>query len=239
MSQTFDTYTAVGHQQALTPLPNSECQVAYDSAAKTVTITPVASGFSGSTTFVPSGGIAGITAGTSGGNNTVVVDLTTQTAFGGIAVVATSGTGTTTLSGAIDLSVITAGAANQSITLSTIGGASSTSSLSFSNAIKAKGSGSITLGAGSISGSSTLVASSLSANAATGMTLTESFAMTPAASVSGLYLAHPDAHYFGVAKVERDQVEDYAQRKGMSVAEIERWLSPILNYEPATATAAE
>jgi 5-methyltetrahydrofolate--homocysteine methyltransferase len=63
--------------------------------------------------------------------------------------------------------------------------------------------------------------------------------MTPAASVSGLYLAHPDAHYFGVAKVERDQVEDYAQRKGMSVAEIERWLSPILNYEPATATAAE
>jgi 5-methyltetrahydrofolate--homocysteine methyltransferase len=73
----------------------------------------------------------------------------------------------------------------------------------------------------------------------TGVQLTESFAMTPAASVSGLYLAHPDAHYFGVAKVERDQVEDYAQRKGMSVAEIERWLSPILNYEPATATAAE
>ncbi|NBW86926.1 MAG: hypothetical protein EBR23_08900, partial [Planctomycetia bacterium] len=149
----------------------SDLQVAYDSTAKTVTITPVASGFSGSTTFVPSGGIAGITAGTSGGNNTVVVDLTTQTAFGGIAVVATSGTGATTLSGAIDLSVITAGAANQSITLSTIGGASSTSSLSFSSAIKAKGSGSITLGAGSISGSTTLVASSLSANAATGMTL--------------------------------------------------------------------
>ena len=73
----------------------------------------------------------------------------------------------------------------------------------------------------------------------TGVQLTESFAMTPAASVSGLYLAHPDAHYFGVAKVERDQVEDYAQRKGMSVAEVERWLSPILNYEPATTTAAE
>jgi hypothetical protein len=149
----------------------SDLQVAYDSTAKTVTITPVASGFSGSTTFVPSGGIAGITAGTSGGNNTVVVDLATQTAFGGIAVVTTSGTGTTTLSGAIDLSLITGGAANQSITVSTLGGAGSTSSLSFSSAIKAKGSGSITLGAGSISGSTTLVASSVSANAASGMTL--------------------------------------------------------------------
>ena len=67
----------------------------------------------------------------------------------------------------------------------------------------------------------------------TGVKLTESFAMTPAASVSGLYLAHPKAHYFGVAKVERDQVEDYARRKGMAVAEVERWLAPILNYEPA------
>ena len=66
-----------------------------------------------------------------------------------------------------------------------------------------------------------------------GVTLTESFAMWPGSSVSGLYLAHPDAHYFGVAKVERDQVEDYAARKGMSVPEVERWLSPILNYEPA------
>ncbi|WP_036284358.1 methionine synthase [Methylocystis sp. ATCC 49242] len=73
----------------------------------------------------------------------------------------------------------------------------------------------------------------------TGVKLTESFAMTPAASVSGLYLANPKAHYFGVAKVERDQVEDYARRKGMAVSEVERWLAPILNYEPATAEAAE
>ncbi len=73
----------------------------------------------------------------------------------------------------------------------------------------------------------------------TGVKLTESFAMTPAASVSGLYIGHPKAHYFGVAKVERDQVEDYARRKGMSVAEVERWLAPILNYEPAKLEAAE
>ncbi|MFM8291238.1 MAG: beta strand repeat-containing protein, partial [Planctomycetia bacterium] len=149
----------------------SDLQVAYDSGANTVTITPVATGFTGDTTFVPSGGIGGITAGTSGSNKTVVVDLATQTAFGGIAVVTTSGTGATALSGAIDLSLITGGAANQSITLSTLGGASSTSSLSFTNAIKPKGSGSIALGAGSISGSVALVASSVSANAATGMTL--------------------------------------------------------------------
>ena len=57
--------------------------------------------------------------------------------------------------------------------------------------------------------------------------------MWPASSVSGLYLAHPEAYYFGVAKVERDQVEDYARRKGMAVAEVERWLGPILNYTPA------
>ena len=56
--------------------------------------------------------------------------------------------------------------------------------------------------------------------------------MWPASSVSGLYIAHPEAHYFGVAKVERDQVEDYAGRKGMSVAEVERWLAPVLNYSP-------
>ncbi len=66
-----------------------------------------------------------------------------------------------------------------------------------------------------------------------GVKLTESYAMWPGSSVSGLYLAHPDAHYFGVAKVERDQAEDYAARKGMTVAEAERWLSPILNYDPA------
>jgi len=66
-----------------------------------------------------------------------------------------------------------------------------------------------------------------------GVKLTESYAMMPGSSVSGLYLAHPEAHYFGVAKVERDQVEDYAMRKGMSIADVERWLAPILNYEPA------
>jgi 5-methyltetrahydrofolate--homocysteine methyltransferase len=79
----------------------------------------------------------------------------------------------------------------------------------------------------------------LEATKRTGVVLTESFAMTPAASVSGLYIAHPDAHYFGVAKIERDQVEDYAARKGMSVAAVERWLGPVLNYIPATAEAAE
>jgi 5-methyltetrahydrofolate--homocysteine methyltransferase len=67
-----------------------------------------------------------------------------------------------------------------------------------------------------------------------GVSLTESYAMWPGASVSGLYFAHPEAHYFGVAKVERDQVEDYARRKGMSIAEIERWLAPVLNYDPAS-----
>ena len=74
-----------------------------------------------------------------------------------------------------------------------------------------------------------------------GVTLTESFAMWPGASVSGLYLSHPQSHYFGVAKVERDQIEDYALRKGVDVAEAERWLAPILNYDPLTyrATAAE
>jgi 5-methyltetrahydrofolate--homocysteine methyltransferase len=73
----------------------------------------------------------------------------------------------------------------------------------------------------------------LDAERAVGVRLTESLAMWPGSSVSGLYLAHPDAHYFGVAKVERDQAEDYAARKGMPLREVERWLSPILNYEPA------
>ncbi|MBL4854495.1 MAG: methionine synthase [Robiginitomaculum sp.] len=63
-----------------------------------------------------------------------------------------------------------------------------------------------------------------------GVTLTESFAMHPASSVSGLYFSHPDSLYFGVGKIEKDQVEDYAKRKGMSLAEAERWLAPILNY---------
>ncbi|MBV9634281.1 MAG: methionine synthase, partial [Methylobacteriaceae bacterium] len=81
----------------------------------------------------------------------------------------------------------------------------------------------------------------LEAEARIGVKLTESFAMWPGSSVSGLYLAHPDAHYFGVAKVERDQVEDYAARKGMEVAEVERWLAPIVNYDvaPAVRDAAE
>ncbi len=68
-----------------------------------------------------------------------------------------------------------------------------------------------------------------------GVRLTENFAMWPGSSVSGLYFAHPDAHYFGVAKIERDQVEDYARRKGMSIADVERWLGPVLNYDPAAA----
>ncbi len=71
-----------------------------------------------------------------------------------------------------------------------------------------------------------------------GVALTESYAMTPGASVSGLYFAHPDAAYFGVGKIERDQVEDYAERKGMSLAQAEKWLSPILNYVPESASAA-
>ncbi|MFT4074110.1 MAG: methionine synthase [Asticcacaulis sp.] len=72
----------------------------------------------------------------------------------------------------------------------------------------------------------------LDARARTGMELTESLAMTPPASVSGMYFAHPKAHYFGVGKIEKDQVADYARRKGWAVDEAERWLSPILNYVP-------
>jgi len=72
----------------------------------------------------------------------------------------------------------------------------------------------------------------------TGVTLTESCAMAPASSVSGLYFAHPDSRYFGVSRVERDQVEDYAKRKRMSVEEVERWLAPVLGYEPDVSRAA-
>ena len=74
-----------------------------------------------------------------------------------------------------------------------------------------------------------------------GVKLTESFAMWPGASVSGLYFSHPESYYFGVGKIERDQVEDYARRKGMTLNEMERWLAPILNYDPLAAarTAAE
>ena len=68
---------------------------------------------------------------------------------------------------------------------------------------------------------------------ATGITLTESFAMYPAASVSGLYFAHSESRYFAVSSIGKDQVESYAGRKGMKVAEVERWLSSILGYDPA------
>jgi 5-methyltetrahydrofolate--homocysteine methyltransferase len=75
----------------------------------------------------------------------------------------------------------------------------------------------------------------LDAERAIGVKLTESFAMWPGASVSGLYFSHPQSHYFGVGKIERDQIADYARRKGWSVAEAERWLAPVLNYVPAVA----
>jgi 5-methyltetrahydrofolate--homocysteine methyltransferase len=65
-----------------------------------------------------------------------------------------------------------------------------------------------------------------------GVRLTESFAMWPGASVCGLYFGHPESHYFGVGKIERDQVADYALRKGWTIAEAERWLGPVLNYNP-------
>src|SRR5216683_457783 len=72
----------------------------------------------------------------------------------------------------------------------------------------------------------------LDAENKSGVKLTESFAMWPGSSVSGLYFSHPESFYFGVGKIERDQVEDYAARKGWSVAEAERWLAPVLNYIP-------
>jgi 5-methyltetrahydrofolate--homocysteine methyltransferase len=65
-----------------------------------------------------------------------------------------------------------------------------------------------------------------------GVTLTESFAMLPTAAVSGWYFSHPDSFYFGIGRIGRDQVEDYARRKGWPVAEAERWLGPILGYDP-------
>ena len=68
-----------------------------------------------------------------------------------------------------------------------------------------------------------------------GMTLTESFAMLPASSVSGFYFSHPESSYFAVGKLGRDQVEDYARRKSMTLEEIERWLAPYLGYEPSEA----
>jgi 5-methyltetrahydrofolate--homocysteine methyltransferase len=71
-----------------------------------------------------------------------------------------------------------------------------------------------------------------------GIRITESYAMYPTAAVSGWYFAHPEARYFAVGKIDKDQVEDYARRKGMSLAEAERWLSPNLGYEPGAADAA-
>src|SRR5260370_39906152 len=65
------------------------------------------------------------------------------------------------------------------------------------------------------------------------MKLTESYAMWPGSSVSGLYFAHPESRYFSLGKIDRDQVADYSQRKGMSAAEVERWLGQNLNYDPA------
>ena len=78
----------------------------------------------------------------------------------------------------------------------------------------------------------------LDAQANAAMQLTDTFAMLPAASVSGFYLSHPEASYFAVGKIGRDQVEDYAARAGMSLHEAERWLAPVLAYEPAGAAAA-
>jgi 5-methyltetrahydrofolate--homocysteine methyltransferase len=73
----------------------------------------------------------------------------------------------------------------------------------------------------------------LDVQASTGMQITESFAMWPGSSVSGLYFAHPESRYFSLGKIDRDQVADYHERKGMSVAEVERWLGQNLNYDPA------
>ncbi len=78
----------------------------------------------------------------------------------------------------------------------------------------------------------------LDAERQTGIRLTESYAMWPASSVSGLYFAHPEAKYFGVGKINRDQVLDYHLRKGMDLRVVERWLSPNLNYEPDDAAPA-
>jgi 5-methyltetrahydrofolate--homocysteine methyltransferase len=72
----------------------------------------------------------------------------------------------------------------------------------------------------------------LDAENQTGITLTESYAMWPGASVSGLYFAHPESFYFGIGKIEKDQVEDYAKRKGWTLETAEKWLAPILNYVP-------
>jgi len=76
----------------------------------------------------------------------------------------------------------------------------------------------------------------LEAEKNTSVSLTENFAMTPAASVCGYYFSHPEAKYFAVGKIEKDQVEDYASRKNMSVTEAEKWLSPYLAYARSSET---
>jgi len=78
----------------------------------------------------------------------------------------------------------------------------------------------------------------LEAEARTAIRLTETFAMFPASSVSGLYFSHPEARYFQVGRIGRDQVVDYARRKGMPLREAERWLAPNLGYEPQEERAA-
>ncbi len=78
----------------------------------------------------------------------------------------------------------------------------------------------------------------LDVDASIGLGLTDSYAMFPTAAVSGFYFAHPDSRYFAVGKIDRDQVESYAERKGMTVVEVERWLAPNLGYDPSAADAA-
>jgi 5-methyltetrahydrofolate--homocysteine methyltransferase len=72
----------------------------------------------------------------------------------------------------------------------------------------------------------------------TGIQLTESYAMWPGSSVSGLYFAHPEARYFTLGRIARDQVADYAARKGMSIEDVERWLGSNLNYDPSETARA-
>jgi 5-methyltetrahydrofolate--homocysteine methyltransferase len=77
----------------------------------------------------------------------------------------------------------------------------------------------------------------LEAKRCAGVCLTETYAMWPGSSVSGLYFSRPESRYFGTGKIERGQVEDYARRMGWPVGEAERWLAPLLNYDPRAAAA--
>jgi 5-methyltetrahydrofolate--homocysteine methyltransferase len=78
----------------------------------------------------------------------------------------------------------------------------------------------------------------LDVDRAIGLRLTDSYAMYPTAAVSGFYFSHPEARYFSVGKIARDQLESFADRKGLSIAEAEKWLAPNLGYDPAAADAA-